>query len=73
MDINNLNPMIFNVILLLALWSVVWKAMVLWVSARRGQTGWFIFFLLVNTAGIVDIIYLLTTKGFDELKSNKTK
>ncbi len=33
--------------------------------------GWFIFFLLVNTGGIGEIIYLLMTNGFDELKQYK--
>lgn len=63
-----LSPQIVPFIVLFAAWSLIWKAMVLWVSARRGQAGWFIFFLLVNTAGIGELIYLLVTDGFKELK-----
>lgn len=57
----------------LTLWSAIWKGMALWLSARRGQTGWFVVFLVINTLGIAEIIYLLVTKGFAELKGGKDK
>ena len=50
------------VIVIIMLWSIPWKAMVLWRTARKGQTGWFIFFMLINSAGIFEIIYLKITK-----------
>jgi len=43
---------------LLALWSLVWKGLALWHSAERRQPWWFIVLLLVNTIGILDIVYL---------------
>ena len=43
----------------LVVWSMIWTGLALWHSARRGQKWWFIFFLLVHTAGILEIIYLL--------------
>ncbi len=43
----------------LALWSLVWSALALWHAARREQKGWFIFFLLIHTMGIMEFIYLL--------------
>lgn len=43
----------------LALWSLVWKGIALWHSARNYQKAWFVVLLIVNTAGILDIIYLL--------------
>ncbi len=46
------------VIVFLVVWSVVWKALALWKSARAGSKPWFVIFLLVNTAGILEIIYL---------------
>lgn len=39
-------------------WSLPWKGFALWKSARRGESLWFIILLLVNTAGILDIMYL---------------
>lgn len=42
----------------LLVWSLVWKGLALWRAAQRGETVWFIVFLIVNTAGILEIIYL---------------
>lgn len=42
----------------LVIWSVLWKGLALWHSARRGQGWWFFFILVVNTAGILELIYL---------------
>jgi hypothetical protein len=40
------------------LWSIFWKGLALWHSGRRGQSWWFIVLLVVNTMGILEIIYL---------------
>lgn len=48
---------------LLALWSLAWKGWALWTAARRGDRIWFIVFLIVNTAGILEIIYLYFFAG----------
>ena len=42
----------------LLIWSLIWKGMALWRSARNGQKYWFIALLIVNTVGILEIIYL---------------
>jgi hypothetical protein len=42
----------------LLLWSFFWKGLALWHSARRGQPWWFVILLVVNTVGILEIIYL---------------
>lgn len=46
------------VILLLIIWSLFWKGFALWHSAKREEKWWFIAFLLINTAGILEIAYL---------------
>ncbi len=43
---------------LLVIWSIVWKALALWKSARAGSKVWFVVFLFVNTLGILEMIYL---------------
>ena len=43
----------------LAIWSLFWKALALWHAARRGNTIWFIVIFVINTIGILDIIYLI--------------
>jgi methionyl-tRNA synthetase len=39
-------------------WSVVWKGLALWKSARTDSKVWFIVFLIANTFGILEILYL---------------
>jgi methionyl-tRNA synthetase len=41
------------------LWSLSWKAVSLWISARNHQRNWFIVLFILETAGILPIIYLL--------------
>jgi hypothetical protein len=40
------------------LWSSVWKAIAMWKAARRGDTAWYVVLLLLNTIGILEIIYI---------------
>ena len=51
-----------------ALWTVFWKGLALWHSARNKDNIWFIVFLFVNTLGILDIIYLF---GIRKIKTDK--
>lgn len=44
---------------LLVIWSLVWKGLSLWHAAKRNDKGWFILFLVIHTAGIIEFIYLL--------------
>lgn len=40
------------------LWSLPWKGMALWKAAHRRDMWWFIALLVVNTVGLLDIVYL---------------
>jgi len=55
----NQNPWLSWLLIILILWSLPWKAMALWRSAKRDQKIWFVIFVLFNTVGILEIIYLL--------------
>lgn len=39
-------------------WSIIWKGIALWNAARNRQLSWFIALLIVNTLGLLEIIYL---------------
>jgi len=60
-------------ITLLVIWSVAWKGWALWRAARAGSKGWFIAFLLINTAGILEIIYLFAISKPSALVTLKEK
>lgn len=48
------------VLFALVAWSVIWKGLALWRAGRKEHLAWFIVLLVVNTCGILEIIYLLT-------------
>lgn len=39
-------------------WTVYWKGRALWLAAKRSDVPWFILLLIVNTLGILEIIYI---------------
>jgi hypothetical protein len=47
--------MLFAVVVL---WSIIWKGLALWKAAKKGSKVWFVFLLVVNTVGILEILYL---------------
>ncbi len=55
---NNLTEIQKILLILAVIWTIPWKGIALWKSARRGQIGWFIILLIVNTLGILEIIYI---------------
>jgi len=47
----------------MAVAEIALKAITLWRSAQNKQKGWFIAIFILNSAGIVPIIYLLLNKN----------
>ena len=47
-------------LVILAIFDVVLRAIGMWKAARRTQTAWFVCLLIFSTAGILPIIYFLT-------------
>lgn len=66
-NLGKLTP--FPFIIPVVVWSLFWKGLALWRAARNGQKGWFVVLLIVNTAGILEIVYLLF---FSEPKKKHT-
>ena len=58
-------PIFVLIFLILIIWSVIWKGLALWKSARNNHLSWFIVMLIVNTVGILEIIYIY---GFSKKK-----
>jgi hypothetical protein len=49
-------------IAVLAIWELVWKFIALWKAAKNNHLVWFICIVVINTAGILPIIYLLLSQ-----------
>ena len=52
----NISPII---LVFLVIWALIWKGLALWKSSRLNQPVWFVILLVVNTFGILEIIYLI--------------
>jgi len=52
------HPWIAVLLALLGIWTIIWKGIALWKSARNNQVAWFVVMLFVNTLGILEIIYI---------------
>lgn len=53
--IAGLGSILFTVVVI---WSIAWKGMALWRAAREGSKPWFVALLIINTLGILEILYL---------------
>jgi len=42
----------------LVIWSAFWKLVALWKAGRNNSPVWFIVLALVNTLGILEILYI---------------
>lgn len=56
--LNPYSPILY----LLIVWSIIWKGIALWHSARNKQLVWYIAILIVNTIGVLEIVYLIFFK-----------
>ena len=56
---------------ILIIWMMIWKGLALWYTAKNKQKGWFITILILNTIGILPIIYLIWFKSKHNKKIKK--
>lgn len=63
-----INPWLLAVV---TIWALAWKLGALWKSARKGSIIWFIVLGVVNTVGILEILYIFIFSKFDFGKSVK--
>ena len=50
-----MNSWVFIPILL---WTLFWKGCALWIAAKSHKKIWFLVLLVLNTAGILEIVYI---------------
>lgn len=69
-DLTDLSAIINSPWFMLALaWSMFWKGLALWQAAGEKQKIWFIVLFILNSFGILEIIYLVfVAKKFVEIK-----
>lgn len=52
-------------LVIILLWTLTWKLLALWKSARNSHLIWFIVMAVINTMGILPILYIFV---FSKLK-----
>lgn len=69
--INNLLSTIFQgpVFYLVVIWSLIWKGLALWRAAKNDSKVWYVVLLVLNTVGIVEILYYFV---FGKKRTEKT-
>jgi len=69
---NDFNPKIIIIIVLLGLWTIPWKGVALWKASQNKSKIWFVVLLLVNTLGVLEIIYIsFLSKNRDLISQEK--
>jgi len=53
---STVGPYILEFVIII--WSLAWKGVAMWAAAKHSQKNWFIAILILNTLGILEIIYL---------------
>lgn len=53
-----LSPGMKLLLAVVIIWSIIWKGVALWKAARNSHTVWYVVMLIVNTVGILEIIYI---------------
>jgi hypothetical protein len=46
------------IFIILGIWELTWKGFALWKASQNRQRNWFVTLLIINTIGILPIIYL---------------
>lgn len=60
------------ILALLVVWTLPWKGVALWKSAHLKDKRWFIALLIINTVGILEILYIFVFSRRKSLKSEPT-
>jgi hypothetical protein len=71
MDLVLLLPVVWFFFVLFVAWILIWKGIALWRAARNHHTVWFVVLLILNTLGILEIIYILCFSRKKHHKNNK--
>tara|TARA_Y100000034_G_scaffold130379_1_gene188753 strand:+ start:75 stop:323 length:249 start_codon:yes stop_codon:yes gene_type:complete len=61
------------VISVIIFWSLVWKLIALWKAARKKSLVWFIVLGVINTVGILEILYIFIFSKLSDSKITKRK
>lgn len=70
-----MGPRLGLFLIILTIWTLVWKIYAVWTAARNNHKKWFVVLLILNTAGILEIFYVfkIAKKSWVEVKGDFRK
>jgi len=66
----NISPILLAIIII---WTMIWKGLALWKSVKLNSKVWFIALFVINTLGILEILYLFVFSKVNYAKKKKGK
>ncbi len=57
--------------LVLVIWVLIWKGIALWKASRKRQVLWYGILLILNTLGILEILYIFWLSRWDLINNEK--
>lgn len=73
LSLSQLPPLVILSMVFIGIWTIIWQGIALWHSAQNQQKNWFMALLILNTLGLLPIIYLLWFKPKEITKKKKAK
>ena len=61
------------ILTIISIWALVWKGFALWKASKKNHWLWFIVLLVVNTVGILEILYIFVFSKIRLSKSDSAK
>lgn len=53
---------------IISLWTIIWKGLALWKSAQKKHKVFFVLILILNSLGLLEIIYIFFLSKVDYSK-----
>jgi len=70
MNLYQLYKIPLPILILIVIWTLFWKSYAVWTAVKNNHKGWFVAVLILNTCGILEIIYLfwIAKKKWSDVK-----
>ncbi len=65
-------PWFVPVALIVLVWTLVWKGFALWRAAKDDSKLWFVLMLILNTLGVLEIVYIFAISPMSKKLTAKT-
>jgi hypothetical protein len=64
-DLSSIIGLPIEALVIVTIWTVIWKGLALWRAARLDSKVWFVLILLINTLGFLEILYIFLFSRID--------